>query len=71
LKFKKVIVYPTTDSIPAPKGAQGFLDKDNIHMLALVIAIHKDKISITRAQCNEMSGPSHLQKLVKYNNLSI
>jgi hypothetical protein len=36
----------TTDSILAPKAAQGFLDKDNISMLALVIAIHKDKITI-------------------------
>jgi hypothetical protein len=32
-----------------PKAAQGFLDKYSIPMLALVIAIHKDKISIRRA----------------------
>jgi hypothetical protein len=38
----------TTDSIPAPKATQGFLDKDTIPMLALVIAI-KDKINIRRA----------------------
>jgi hypothetical protein len=31
------------------KVAQGFLDKDNIPMLALVIAIYKDKISMKRA----------------------
>jgi hypothetical protein len=40
-------------------------------MLALVIRIHKDKINIRRLWCNEISGPSHLQKLVKYKNLSI
>jgi hypothetical protein len=49
LKFNKVTVYLTAYSILAPKGAQGFLVKDSIPMLALVIAIHKDKISIRRA----------------------
>jgi hypothetical protein len=71
LEFKKVIGYLTADSILVPKGTQGFLDMDSIPMLALVIVVHKDKISIRRARCNEISGLSHLQKLVKYKNLSI
>ena len=62
-KFKQVIVYLTTGSIPAPKGGETFPDKESIPMLALVIRIHNDKINI--------SGPSHHQMLVKYKNLSI
>jgi hypothetical protein len=49
LKFKKVIIYLTADSISVPKGAQGFLDNDSIPMLVLVIVIHNDKINIRRA----------------------
>jgi hypothetical protein len=70
LKFKQVSIYLTIDSIPACKGGQPFFEKDSIPMFALVIRIHKDEIRIRRLRCNN-SGPSHLQKLVKYNNLSI
>jgi hypothetical protein len=71
LKFKQVIFYLTKDCIPAPKGAHGFPEKDNIPMLTIVIATYKDKISIRRHQSNEISRSSLLQKLVKYKNLSI
>jgi hypothetical protein len=48
LKFKQVIVYLTTGSIPAPKGGEAFPNKESIPMLTLVIRIHNDKISIMR-----------------------
>jgi hypothetical protein len=54
-----------------PKGVEAFPNKDIIPMLALVIRIHNDKISIRRLRCNEISGLSHHQMLVKYKNLSI
>jgi hypothetical protein len=41
LKFKQVIVYVTTGSIPAPKDSEAFPNKESIPMLALVIRIHK------------------------------
>jgi hypothetical protein len=72
LKFKQAIVYLTIGSIPAPKGGKAFPNKESIPMLALVIRIHNDnKINIRRLRCNEISGPSHHQMLVKYKNLSI
>jgi hypothetical protein len=70
VKFKQVIIYLTTGSIVAPKGGEAFPDKESIPMLALVIGIHNDKISIGRLRCNEINEPSsHL--LVKYKNLSV
>jgi hypothetical protein len=71
LKFKQVIIYLTTGSILTPKGGEAFPDKESIPMMPLVIRIHNDKINIRRLRCNEISGPSHHQMLVKYKNLSI